>query len=134
MLSWILIWAIAAVIMLAIDMVWLMGIGRGFYVQEIGDLLLEKPNLLPALAFYVIYSIGVTVIVIAPAIEAQSVVRALIYGLLFGLVAYGTYDLTNLAVMKGFTTKIALIDMVWGGLITGFVSAVTVKLSGMLGL
>jgi uncharacterized membrane protein len=134
MLSWILIWAIAAVIMLAIDMVWLMGIGRGFYVQEIGDLLLEKPNLLPALAFYVLYSIGVTVIVIAPAIEAQSVVRALIYGLLFGLVAYGTYDLTNLAVMKGFTTKIALIDMVWGGLITGFVSAVTVKLSGMLGL
>lgn len=134
MLSWILIWAIAAVIMLAIDMVWLMGIGRGFYVQEIGDILLEKPNLLPALAFYVLYSIGVMVIVIAPAIEAESAMRALIYGVLFGLVAYGTYDLTNLAVMKGFTTKIALIDMVWGGLITGFVSAVTVKLSGMLGL
>ena len=134
MLSWVLIWAIAAVIMLAIDMVWLMGIGRGFYVQEIGDILLEKPNLLPALAFYVLYSIGVTVIVIAPAIEAQSVVRALIYGVLFGLVAYGTYDLTNLAVMKGFTAKIALIDMVWGGLITGFVSAVTVKLSGILDL
>jgi uncharacterized membrane protein len=134
MLSWVLILAIAAVIMIAIDMVWLMGIGRGFYVQEIGDILLDQPNLLPALAFYLLYSIGVTVIVIAPAIETQSVVRALIYGLLFGLVAYGTYDLTNLAVMKGFTTKIALIDMVWGGLITGFVSAVTVKLSGMLGL
>lgn len=134
MLSWVLIWAIAAVIMIAIDMVWLMGIGRGFYVQEIGDILLDQPNLLPALAFYLLYSIGVTVIVIAPAIETQSVVRALIYGLLFGLVAYGTYDLTNLAVMKGFTTKIALIDMVWGGLITGFASAVTVKLSGMLGL
>ncbi len=134
MLSWILIWAIAAVIMLAIDMVWLMGIGRGFYVQEIGDILLEKPNLLAALAFYILYSIGVMVIVIAPAIEAESAMRALIYGVLFGLVAYGTYDLTNLAVMKGFTTKIALIDMVWGGLITGFVSAVTVKLTGMLGL
>ena len=134
MLSWMLIWAIAAVIMLAIDMVWLMGIGRGFYVQEIGDILLEKPNLLAALAFYILYSIGVMVIVIAPAIEAESAMRALIYGVLFGLVAYGTYDLTNLAVMKGFTTKIALIDMVWGGLITGFVSAVTVKLTGMLGL
>lgn len=134
MLSWVLIWAVAAVIMIAIDMVWLMGIGRGFYVQEIGDILLDQPNLLPALAFYILYSIGVTVIVIAPAIEAQSVTRALVYGVLFGLVAYGTYDLTNLAVMKGFTTKIALIDMVWGGLITGFVSAVTVKLSGMLDL
>ena len=134
MLSWVLIWAIAAVIMIAIDMVWLMGIGRGFYVQEIGDILLDQPNLLPALAFYILYSIGVTVIVIAPAIEAQSSVRALAYGVVLGLVAYGTYDLTNLAVMKGFTTKIALIDMVWGGLITGFVSAVTVKLSGMLDL
>ena len=134
MLGWVLIWAIAAVIMIAIDMVWLMWLGRGFYMQEIGDLLLDKPNLLPALAFYLLYSIGVTFIVIAPAIEAQSVVKALAYGLLFGLVAYGTYDLTNLAVMKGFTTKIAMIDMVWGGLITAGVSAVTVKFDQILGL
>jgi uncharacterized membrane protein len=127
------IWAIAAVIMVAIDMVWLVWLGRGFYMQEIGDLLLDNPNLPAALAFYLLYSTGVVAIVILPAIEAQSVVRALLYGLLFGLVAYGTYDLTNLAVMKGFTTKIALIDMVWGGLITGFVSAVTVKISSYLG-
>jgi len=134
MLGWIAVWAIAAVIMIAIDMVWLMWVGRGFYMQEIGDILLEKPNLPAALAFYVLYSIGVVVIVIAPALEAQSAMRALLYGLIFGLVAYGTYDLTNLAVMKGFTTKIALIDMIWGGLITGFTSAVTVKISSMLNL
>jgi len=134
MLGWISVWAIAAVIMIAIDMVWLMWLGRGFYMQEIGDILLEKPNLPAALAFYVLYSIGVVVIVIAPALEAQSAMRALLYGLIFGLVAYGTYDLTNLAVMKGFTTKIALIDMIWGGLITGFTSAVTVKISSMLNL
>jgi uncharacterized membrane protein len=134
MLGWVILWAIAAVIMIAIDMVWLMWLGRGFYMQEIGDLLLDKPNLLPALAFYLLYSIGVTVIVIAPAMETQSVLKALGFGVLFGLVAYGTYDLTNLAVMKGFTTKIALIDMVWGGLITGFVSAVTVKLASLLNL
>ena len=134
MLGWIAVWAIAAVIMIAIDMVWLIWVGRGFYMQEIGDILLEKPNLPAALAFYVLYSIGVVVIVIAPELEAQSAMRGLLYGLIFGLVAYGTYDLTNLAVMKGFTTKIALIDMIWGGLITGFTSAVTVKISSMLNL
>jgi len=133
MLIWLGIWAIAAVLMIAIDMVWLTWLGRGFYMQEIGGLLLEKPYLPAALAFYVLYSIGVVVIIIAPALEAQSALRALLYGLLFGLVAYGTYDLTNLAVMKGFTTKIALIDMVWGGLITGFTSAVTVKIASSLG-
>ena len=133
MLGWLAIWAIAAVIMIAIDMVWLTWLGRGFYMQEIGGLLLDTPNLPAALAFYVVYSVGVVVIIIAPALETQSVVRALIYGVIFGLVAYGTYDLTNLAVMKGFTTKIALIDMAWGGLITGFTSAVTVKIASSLG-
>jgi uncharacterized membrane protein len=133
MLIWLGIWAIAAVLMIAIDMVWLTWLGRGFYMQEIGGLLLEKPNLPAALAFYILYSIGVVVIIIAPALETQSALRALLYGLLFGLVAYGTYDLTNLAVMKGFTTKIALIDMIWGGLITGFTSAVTVKIASSLG-
>ena len=133
MLGWLAIWAIAAVIMIAIDMVWLTWLGRGFYMQEIGGLLLDTPNLPAALAFYVVYSVGVVVIIIAPALETQSVMRALIYGIIFGLVAYGTYDLTNLAVMKGFTTKIALIDMAWGGLITGFTSAVTVKIASSLG-
>ena len=133
MLGWLAIWAIAAVIMIAIDMVWLTWLGRGFYMQEIGGLLLDTPNLPAALAFYVLYSVGVVVIIIAPALETQSVMRALIYGVIFGLVAYGTYDLTNLAVMKGFTTKIALIDMAWGGLITGFTSAVTVKIASSLG-
>jgi len=133
MVVWLAIWAIAATLMIAVDMVWLTWLGRGFYMQEIGDILLDTPNLPAALAFYGLYSVGVVVIIIAPAIEVQSVLRALLYGLLFGLVAYGTYDLTNLAVMKGFTTKIALIDMAWGGVVTGFVSAATVRIATALG-
>jgi len=133
MVVWLGIWAIAATLMIAVDMVWLTWLGRGFYMQEIGDLLLDTPNLPAALAFYGLYSVGVVVIIIIPALEAQSVLRALLVGILFGLVANGTYDLTNLAVMKGFTTKIALIDMAWGGVVTGFVSAVTVKIATSLG-
>jgi uncharacterized membrane protein len=72
------------------------------------------------------------VMVIWPASKSQSVVQALTYGALLGLFAYGTYDLTNLAVLKGFTTRIALIDLAWGTALTAFVSAATVALSTRL--
>jgi len=68
------------------------------------------------------------IMVIWPAFQAQSVSQALLRGALLGLIAYGTYDLTNLAVMKGFTTKIAIIDMIWGTVLTGTVAALTVLL------
>ncbi|NBR11977.1 MAG: DUF2177 family protein, partial [Alphaproteobacteria bacterium] len=114
MTFYVLLWAIAFALLLIIDMVWLMWLGRGFYVEEIGSLLLEQPNLIAAFAFYALYIAGLVYLVIAPAAEADSVMKAVISGAVFGLVAYATYDLTNLAVMKGFTLKIALIDMVWG--------------------
>jgi uncharacterized membrane protein len=66
------------------------------------------------------------IMVIWPAFQTQSVTQALLRGALLGLIAYGTYDLTNLAVMKGFTNKIAIIDMIWGTVLTAAVSAITV--------
>ena len=119
MTDYVLLWAIAFVLLLIIDMVWLLWLGRGFYVDEIGGLLLEQPNLIAAFAFYALYIAGLVYLVIAPAAEADSVMKAVISGAVFGLVAYATYDLTNLAVMKGFTRKIALIDMVWGMVLMG---------------
>lgn len=128
MTFYVLLWAIAFALLLIIDMVWLMWLGRGFYVDEIGGLLLEQPNLIAAFAFYALYIAGLVYLVIAPAAEANSVMKAVISGAVFGLVAYATYDLTNLAVMKGFTLKIALIDMVWGMVLTSAVSGLTVKI------
>jgi uncharacterized membrane protein len=125
-MSIIALWVVTAIIFLAIDMVWLTWLGRGFYVSEIGGLLKEKPDLAAAGAFYALYVTGLLIFVLRPALAAGSVSQALIYGALFGLVAYGTYDLTNLAVMKGFTTKIAIIDMVWGGVVSGISSALGV--------
>ena len=52
MTFYVLLWAIAFALLLIIDMVWLMWLGRGFYVEEIGSLLLEQPNLIAAFAFY----------------------------------------------------------------------------------
>lgn len=128
MTFYVLLWAIAFALLLIIDMVWLMWLGRGFYVEEIGSLLLEQPNLIAAFTFYALYIAGLVYLVIAPAAEAESVMKAVVSGAVFGLVAYATYDLTNLAVMKGFTLKIALIDMVWGMVLSAAVSGLTVKI------
>ncbi len=128
MTFYVLLWAIAFALLLIIDMVWLMWLGRGFYVEEIGSLLLEQPNLIAAFAFYALYIAGLVYLVLAPAAEADSGMKAVISGAVFGLVAYATYDLTNLAVMKGFTLKIALIDMVWGMALSAAVSGLTVKI------
>ncbi|MEI6572799.1 MAG: DUF2177 family protein [Alphaproteobacteria bacterium] len=131
MTFYVLLWAIAFILLLIIDMIWLMWLGRGFYVEEIGGLLLEQPNLIAAFGFYALYIAGLVYLVIAPAAEADSVMKAVISGAVFGLVAYATYDLTNLAVMKGFTLKIALIDMVWGMVLSAAVSGLTVKIFGL---
>ena len=126
MTHWIVLWLAAAVLFLAIDMVWLLWLGRSIYVTEIGDILRQPPNMAAAGSFYILYITGLMIMVIWPAFKAQSVVQGLTYGALLGLIAYGTYDLTNLAVMKGFTTKIAIIDMIWGTILTGSVAALTV--------
>lgn len=131
MTLWILLWIAAAVLFLAIDMVWLLWLGRGFYVSEIGNLLRQSPNFGAAGAFYILYVTGLMIMVIWPAVQAQSVQQALVQGALLGLIAYGTYDLTNLAVMKGFTTKIAMIDMLWGTVLTASVAALTTWIGTM---
>ena len=132
MTHWIILWTAAAVLFLAIDMVWLLWLGRSIYVTEIGEILRQPPNMAAAGAFYALYITGLMIMVIWPAVQAQSVVQGMLYGALLGLVAYGTYDLTNLAVMKGFTTKIAIIDMIWGAFLTGAVSTLTVLIGTRL--
>jgi len=132
MTHWIILWIAAAVLFLAIDMVWLLWLGRSIYVTEIGEILRQPPNMAAAGAFYALYITGLMIMVIWPAVQAQSVLQGMLYGALLGLVAYGTYDLTNLAVMKGFTTKIAIIDMVWGAFLTGAVSTLTVLIGTRL--
>ena len=116
---------IAGGIMGVLDFVWLGFIAKRFYYSEMGKILLEKPNMVPALLFYGIYVVGVLVFVINPAIERGSWVHALGYGALFGLAAYATYDLTNLATLKDFSTKVVMVDLVWGAFITAVVSTGT---------
>lgn len=128
MTQWFILWIAAAVLFLVIDMVWLLWLGRSFYVSEIGDLLRQPPNFGAAGAFYVLYVTGLMVMVVWPAVQGGSVGQAVLQGAVLGLVAYGTYDLTNLAVMKGFTTRIAVIDMAWGTALTGAVAGIVASI------
>lgn len=125
MRTYVIHYCIVLAIFLAIDFVWLSTAGRTIYVSEIGGLLRERPNFLVAFLFYALFSLGLLVFVIEPAAPSGLSKQALLMGGFFGLVAYATYDLTNLATMKGFTTKIALIDMVWGSALSAGVTALS---------
>lgn len=116
----------SAVVFFVIDFVWLSLAGPTLYKREIGQLLLDQPNLLVAAGFYLFYVLGLVVLVTAPA--NGDVVRALLMGAVLGFVAYGTYDLTNLSTMRGFTPTIAAIDMAWGTFLTAVSAAAGVFL------
>ena len=115
---------VAGGVMGLLDFVWLGYIAKKLYYGEMGAILLEKPNMVAALLFYVVYVIGVVVFVINPALAKDSLLYAAGYGALFGLVAYATYDLTSLAVVKGFSVKVVVIDLLWGMALTAVVSSV----------
>jgi uncharacterized membrane protein len=106
------------VALIAIDLVWLLGVAKNLYRREMGDLMASEPKLLAGLAFYVLYALGVCIFVIVPALSKQSLIYALQYGALFGFFCYMTYDLTNLAVVRNFPTQLAFIDMAWGSFVT----------------
>jgi len=104
--------------LVAIDLVWLLGVAKNLYRDQMGDLMASEPKLVAGLAFYLIYALGVCIFVILPAISKQSLIYALQYGALFGFFCYMTYDLTNLAVVRNFPTQLAFIDMAWGSFVT----------------
>ncbi len=123
---------VVLVVFLAIDSLWLFNAARLFYRPEIGQLLKDQPNFVVAFIFYAIYALGLLVFVVSPNLAAPNMGKVLLYGGFFGLVAYATYDMTNLATMKGFTTKIAIIDMAWGTVLSASVSVAAIWLIRLL--
>ena len=110
------------VILAVLDAIWLVVVANRFYKSQIGELLLARPNFVAAVVFYLIYVAGVVAFVVSPAVERQSWLYALGYGALLGLFAYATYDLTNLATIRGFTLTVVIVDLIWGVVLTSSVS------------
>ncbi len=113
---------LTTLVFFAIDLTWIGLVAKKFYWGNMGPLLKDDVNWAAALIFYLLYIIGIFVFAILPAVEDDSVKSAIFYGALFGFFCYATYDLTNLATLKGFPMKVAIVDMIWGTILTGCVS------------
>lgn len=118
--------AVTAVVFLILDAIWLGVISRNIYQREIGSLLLPKPNFGAAVVFYVLYIAGMVYFCVVPGVVEQSAVRGLVNGALLGIVAYATYDLTNLATLKGWSTSLVFIDIAWGAVASAIACGVAV--------
>ena len=109
---------------LAMDMVWLVVVARGFYRERLGFLLSDQPNWWAAISFYLLFVVGLLVFVIAPGLQTGSLRRTLLLGGFFGLVTYATYDLTNHATIKNWPWIVTLVDMTWGAVLATTVSCI----------
>jgi uncharacterized membrane protein len=109
---------------IAMDVVWLTNTLPRLYKPEIGPLLLDQPKLAPGALFYLLYIAGLVILAVLPGVERGSWARASLNGALFGFIAYATYDLTNLATLKGFSVKVTVADMIWGAVVSGVAASV----------
>ena len=112
---------LASIIFLIIDVIWLSFATKSFYRPLLGDLIIgpaDKPVLWAAALFYILYVFGMALVVIQPCMDSESISKTVYIGFIFGLVAYGTYNLTNMAVVKGWSPTVTFVDMLWGGSLT----------------
>lgn len=121
---------IAAYILTAIlfgllDFLWLGKMVPAVYRPEIGAMLMDGWRPAPALIFYALYMLGIQIFAVAPALAAGKWQVAAQWGALFGFFCYMTYDLTNHATMKVWSTKVTLLDIAWGTVATGLAAGLT---------
>ena len=125
---------IALPVFFAIDMVWLGLIAKSFYAKQIGYLMKTDINWAAAILFYLLFIVGLVLFVIIPAVEKGSWFHSLIFGALFGLITYATYDLTNLATLKDWPLLVTIVDLIWGSVLAASVSTITCLIARKIGL
>ena len=106
-----------------IDMIWLGLVAKGFYRNNLGQLLRPDVNWTAALVFYLLYIGGILIFATMPALEKNSLYQAVVLGGLFGFFAYATYDLTNMATLKDWPLNVVIVDIIWGIVLTASVAA-----------
>ncbi|MCA0257744.1 MAG: DUF2177 family protein [Proteobacteria bacterium] len=108
----------AALVFFGLDFVWLSRVAIGFYRSQIGETLRDRPNMLAAGLFYLFYIAGIVYFAVLPGLQKDSLAVACLNGALLGLIAYGTYDMTNLATLKNWSLSVSIVDMLWGTVLT----------------
>lgn len=128
------LYCIALPIFFAVDMVWLGVVAKNFYSKHLGFLMKANVNWAAAVLFYLLFSAGLVVFVVAPALDKGSAMRAVLLGALFGLITYATYDLTNLATLKDWPLLVTVVDLIWGTVLAASVSVATYLIAAKLGM
>ncbi len=113
---------LTTLVFFVLDMLWLGLIAKDLYNKYLIDFLSDKVNWTAAIIFYFLFIIGIFYFCILPAIEKDSIPKAIIGGAFFGIITYATYDLTNLATLKNWPLPLVIIDIIWGMLLTMLVS------------
>ena len=121
-MSYIAAYGAALLVFFLADMVWLGTMVSRLYRPALGDLLLLEMNLYPAIVVYRLSPIGLVIFAIGPALKSGNITTALVLGALFGFFTYGTYDLTNQATLRNWSTTLTIADMAWGSVLGGISS------------
>jgi len=128
------LYAITVAVFFTLDLIWLTTATSRIYEPYLGGLLSPKPNLAVAGLFYLFFVVGLVALAIVPGLQEGAVSGALWRGALFGLLAYATYDLTNLATLQGWAWQVSVIDMVWGTTLNSIVAVAGFYAGRWLGL
>jgi uncharacterized membrane protein len=117
-------YVVTLMVMLFLDSLWLGVFMTGFYREQLGPLMRPEPDWTAAALFYLLYALGVVAFGVRPAEPDTHWLRRFGRAGLFGLVAYGTYDLTNQATLPHWPVLVTCIDLVWGVVISGTAGAI----------
>ena len=111
-------YVVTLIVFLCLDFIWLGFIAKDFYGSQLENFMRVNINYAAAIIFYIIYVGGIIFFAVEPALAESSWIRAAVNGAILGLIAYGTYDLTNFATLKNWPLNISLVDMFWGSCLT----------------
>ena len=121
-MTWIVAAITAALVFGALDAVWLSWAGPNFYRPRLGDILADNFRVMPALLFYAAYIAAIVWFAVRPGLSLGSGAAAL-NGALLGAICYATYDLTNQATMRTWSTTVTVADIAWGAFATAVAAA-----------
>ncbi len=122
----VLLYIVTAIVFLALDVVMLKKVMYPLFSSNIGPMMLEDLRMGPAAVFYLFYVVGVVWFVSIPALNVGSIAQAFFAGAVLGALAYGTYEFTNFATLKGWTAQMVMVDVIWGAVLTGTSAAIGV--------
>jgi uncharacterized membrane protein len=116
-------------VFMAIDFIWLTAMANRLYKPYLGDIMADDFRPLPAVLFYLLFVLGLVFFAVRPAIASGDWKTALLQGAAFGFFCYATYDLTNQATLRTWSSVITIADMIWGTVLSGVAAAIGFRIT-----